>query len=99
MNKALKKGPVGYGLYKDGAYHAEEKKFNAKNGWKYTADATVISGYLVAANWNGVHKDGGQGKKALSKAGGYPMVAKGGAKSDWHVQAEKLKNTFLKIRI
>ncbi|MDK2933851.1 MAG: hypothetical protein PWP27_1661 [Clostridiales bacterium] len=33
--KALDNGPVGRGQYKDGAYHAEEKDFNQKTGWKY----------------------------------------------------------------
>ena len=89
LNKALAKGPAGYGLYKDGSFHAEEPIFNHKSGWKYTADATVVSGYIMAANWNGVHKDGGDDKKTLSEAGGYGMVEKGGSSSEWHEQAYK----------
>jgi major membrane immunogen (membrane-anchored lipoprotein) len=87
VKKALAAGPTGYGKYKDGAFRAEEPAFG-NSGWKYTADFTVVSGYIVAANWNGVHKDGGDDKKTVSLNGGYPMVANGGAQSEWHVQAE-----------
>lgn len=82
--KALEAGPVGYGKYVDGAVHSEEPEFNEKTGWKYTFDGTVISGYLVAANWNGVHKDGGDDKNTQSVNGEYVMVEGG---TPWHEQA------------
>jgi major membrane immunogen (membrane-anchored lipoprotein) len=92
--KAMAAGPVGYGMYKDGAAHAEETEY-AESGWRSTADFTVISGYIVAASWNGIHKDGGDDKRTLSEAGGYPMVANGGAQSEWHVQAMETETYFI----
>lgn len=94
VEKALAAGPVGYGMYKDGPAHAEEAEF-AQSGWRYTADFTVISGYVIAAYWNGIFKDGGDDKKTVSEAGNYPMVANGGAQSDWHVQAKEVEDYFI----
>ena len=91
--KALAKGPVGYGKYKDGAYQAEEAEF-PQSGWKSNAKFTVISGYVVAAWWDGVNKDG-MAKKKASEEGKYPMVANGGAKADWHVQAKSVEDYFI----
>lgn len=82
--EALDNGPVGRGQYKDGAYHAEEKSFAEKSGWKYTVDLTVINGNIVAANWNGVHKDGGDDKDTKSMNGEYVMKEGG---TPWHEQA------------
>ena len=92
--KALAAGPVGTGQYLDGAFHAEDADF-ASSGWKSTADFTVVNGYIVAVNWNGLNKEGGDDKKTVSRAGGYPMVTDGGARSDWHVQAEAVEVYFL----
>lgn len=94
VEKALASGPVGYGMYKDGPAHAEEAEY-AGSGWRYSADFTVISGYVIAAYWNGLHKDGGDDKKTVSEAGNYPMVANGGAQSDWHVQAMEVEDYFI----
>ncbi|MBS4538887.1 hypothetical protein GOQ27_10450 [Clostridium sp. D2Q-11] len=92
--KALEKGPVGEGSYKDGNYRAEEEAFDEKSGWKYTADITVINGYIVAADWDGLHKDAPKDDKGnektkdvVSEAGEYGMVENGEAQSEWHVQA------------
>ncbi len=85
VEKALAKGPVGYGMYKDGTYHAEEAEFS-ENGWKEMIDVTVISGYITAVNWDPKNTEG-ESKKALSEDGTYGMVAKGGAQSEWHEQA------------
>lgn len=82
--KALANGPVGRGQYKDGAYHAEEKSFNENSGWKDAVDVTVINGNIVAANWNGVHKDGGDDKDTQSLNGKYVMKEGG---TPWHEQA------------
>ncbi|MFZ5989322.1 MAG: FMN-binding protein [Bacillota bacterium] len=93
--KALDKGPVGSGQYKDGSYHVEGKEFSEKSGWKETLDLTVVNGYIVAVDWNGVHKDGGDDKDTVSQKGDYGMVAKGGAKAEWHEQAQKVEAYLL----
>lgn len=86
VSKALEQGPVEAGPYKDGTYYAEEKKF-ASSGWKYNATITVMNGNIVAADWNGEHKDGGDDKDTQSANGTYGMVEKGGAQAEWHEQA------------
>ncbi|MFZ5945466.1 MAG: hypothetical protein ACOYVD_15290 [Bacillota bacterium] len=83
--KALANGPVGSGKYKDGAYYSQDPGYS-KN-YKYSASLTVINGYIVAAEWNGYNVNGGKDKKTLSADGEYQMVAKGGAKAEWHEQA------------
>lgn len=91
--QALAQGPAGYGMYKDGAYHAEEEEFS-EQGWKEVIDATVISGYIAAVNWDPVNSDG-ESKKTLSADGTYGMVAKGGASAEWHEQAELLEKDII----
>jgi len=71
--------------YADGNYHAEEKEFT--DGWKNTVDITVKDGKIVSVDWNAINEKGGKDKKTLSKDGEYGMVAKGGAKKEWHEQA------------
>ncbi len=95
--KALAQGPVGRGPYEDGHYYAEEDEF-AENGWKYTADVTVVNGYIVAANWNGIHADGGDDKKTQSETGAYGMVEKGGAQAEWHEQAKAAEAYLLEVQ-
>lgn len=95
---ALSAGPVAAGPYKDGYYRAEEPEFDAKSGWKYTVDIAVMNGKIVAADWNGVHKDGGDDKDAVSKSGEYGLVAKGGAQSEWHEQALKAENYLIETQ-
>jgi major membrane immunogen (membrane-anchored lipoprotein) len=91
--EALEKGPVGSGKYKDGAYYAQEEGYS--KGWKYTASLTVINGYIVAADWNGININGGKDKDTLSKDGEYGLVAKGGAQAEWHEQAQKAEAYLL----
>jgi major membrane immunogen (membrane-anchored lipoprotein) len=86
VEEALAAGPVGRGPYEDGHYYAVEPEFGS-TGWRYSADLTVINGYIVAANWNGANRSGGVDKKTSSETGAYGMVAKGGAQSEWHEQA------------
>ncbi|MCT2536475.1 FMN-binding protein [Aquibacillus koreensis] len=93
--KALANGPVDKGAYKDGAYFEEQDSFDEKSGWKYTASLTVINGTIVAADWDGVHKDGGDDKDTVSANGEYGMVENGGAQDEWHVQAEKAEAYLL----
>jgi major membrane immunogen (membrane-anchored lipoprotein) len=92
--EALAKGPVGYGKYVDGTYHAQSAEFSAE-GWKERVDATVISGYIVAVNWDPVNKEG-ETKKTLSQNGTYGMVSQGGAKSEWYVQAKLVEDDIVK---
>lgn len=94
-DEALAAGPVARGPYRDGYYQAEEAQFSANSGWKYFAAFTVVNGTVVQVNWNGIHKDGGATKKVASMEGNYPMVAAGGAQSDWHVQADIVEKYYL----
>lgn len=84
---ALKAGPVERGVYKDGSYYAEADNFDENSGWKETVNMTVMNGKIVAASWNGVHKDGGTDKVERSKSGEYGMKANGNAVAEWHEQA------------
>ncbi|MFO7636036.1 MAG: FMN-binding protein [Clostridia bacterium] len=84
---ALNKGPVGLGPYSDGPKYAESADFNPNSGWKSTLNLTVINGYVAAANWSAVHKDGGKDKKTSSIDGEYKMVELGQSISEWHEQA------------
>jgi len=93
--EALAAGPVEAGPYKDGSYRAEAAEFDAKSGWKETVQLTVMNGKIVAASWNGVHKDGGTDKVTRSKDGEYGMVANGGAQAEWHEQAAKAEQFLL----
>lgn len=97
VEKALAADPVGAGQYKDGAYHAESADFDANNGFKSTLDLTVVNGLIVAANWDGVHKDGGDTKKVQSTDGRYDMKA-AGAKLDWHEQAAAVEAYLLETQ-
>lgn len=90
--KALENGVVGKGQYKDGAYHAEQKDFDKESGWKYTVDLTVINGNIVAANWNGIYKDGGDDKNTQSANGKYVMKEGG---TPWHEQAMAAENFLI----
>ncbi len=85
--KALSGSPGGFGMWKDGQYHAEEADFNERTGWKYMVDITVVGGRIVAANWNGMNVEGGTDKKTRSMDGEYGMVANGGAMAPWFEQA------------
>lgn len=97
VNEALENGPTEPGIFVDGSYHAEEPEF-ADSGWKYTADFTVVNGNLVAVNWNGVHKDGGDDKKTVSINGEYGMVENAGAQAEWHEQAMAAEAHLLEIQ-
>ncbi|MDK2917843.1 MAG: hypothetical protein PWQ37_576 [Candidatus Petromonas sp.] len=94
--KALEKGPIGRGQYKDGNYRAEAKEFS--NGWKYYVDLTVINGYIVAADWDGIPEEGEDTKDVVSEKGEYAMVEKGGAQAPWHEQAAKAEAYLLETQ-
>ncbi|MHA7963996.1 FMN-binding protein [Paenibacillus sp. CAU 1782] len=76
--------------YADGVYYAEGE-MNEKSGWKEIVSLKVEGGKIVNVNWNGLNKDGGLDKKAVSEAGKYGMVANGGATAEWHVQAADME--------
>ncbi|MDC7240432.1 MAG: FMN-binding protein [Spirochaetales bacterium] len=93
VKEAIEKGPVGYGPYKDGSYHAGDSDYH--NGWKYYVDLTVTSGYVVSAHWNAEAEDGGTHKVQRSADGEYGMVANSGATREWHEQAMSVEQAFL----
>lgn len=92
--EALAAGPVQTGPYKDGAYHAEQDKF-ADSGWKDTVDLTIMNGNIVAVNWDGVNKAGGDVKKKVSEDGKYGMKANGNSQAEWHEEAAKAEQFLL----
>ncbi len=94
--EALEKGPTGYGMWEDGHYYAEDEEFS--HGWKYYADITVVSGYIVAASWNGLPEEGDKLKKQASIDGDYGMVEKGDAQAPWFEQAKKAEQHLLKTQ-
>lgn len=95
-DKALAAGPVGYGPYKDGVYSASQAEFD--HGYKYFVELTVISGYVVAANWDALAEEGGKNKQQASQDGEYGMVEKGGAKAPWWEQARAVEDYFLETQ-
>lgn len=74
--------------YQDGTYYAEADDFDG-TGWKGFVTLEVKDGKIISADWNAIHKDGGDDKDTLSKSGDYKMVENGGAQAEWHEQAEK----------
>ncbi len=88
--KALAAGPVGYGPYVDGAYSAIEP--DTGGSWRYTASFTVISGYVVTADLDAVHKNGGETKEARSLNGTYGM---NGAEGTWAEQSARIEQAFI----
>jgi len=93
VKKAFAAGPVGYGPFKDGTYHAEEPVFN--HGYKYFVDVTVTSGYIVAVNWDGLAENGGKNKSQASMDGEYGMKQNGGASSYWWEQAKAVEEKII----
>jgi major membrane immunogen (membrane-anchored lipoprotein) len=97
VEEALAAGPVGRGPYEDGHYYAADPEFGS-TGWRNSADLTVINGYIVAANWNGAHREGGVDKKTSSATGEYGMVANGGAQAEWHEQAKAAEEYLIETQ-
>ena len=94
VKTALTQGPVGYGKYKDGTYHAEQPEFS--HGYKYFVDLTVVSGYIVAANWDAyAQAEGGKNKQKASMDGEYGLVEKGGAQAPWWEQARAVEDYLI----
>lgn len=80
--------------YKDGTYTAESADFDAESGWKDVVTISVAGGKITQVDWNATHKDGGLDKKAMSESGEYGMKA-GGAKSEWHEQAQSMESQLV----
>ena len=85
VQEALDTGPVGYGMWEDGTYSAEEEEFS-DNGWKATVALTVIGGRIVAVEWDSFNEDE-EFKSDLSREGEYGMVENSDAMAPWHEQA------------
>lgn len=94
--KALAQGPVGRGMYADGAYYMLDDKF-ASSGWKEYVALTVINGNIVGANWSAINKTGDD-KKLYDAAGKYNMVKFGGAQAEWSVQAAKAEQYLMDLQ-
>ncbi|PKL12107.1 MAG: hypothetical protein CVV48_05840 [Spirochaetae bacterium HGW-Spirochaetae-4] len=94
--KALAAGPVGVGMYEDGAYFAIADEYPS-SGWKEYVSLTVINGRIAAVNWSAVNKNGDD-KKQYDKAGKYNMVKFGGAQAEWYQQAEKAEAHLIEIQ-
>lgn len=95
--KALADGPDGLGPYEDGQYHAEQAEFS-DSGWKYFVDITVVSGYIVAANWDAYPQEVEKNKKQASIDGEYGMVERGGAIAPWWEQARATEAYLLETQ-
>ncbi len=94
VEKALNKGPVEPGRFRDGAYQAEEDSYT--NGWRNTVAITVLHGNIVSAHWTEINEENPEiDKKTESIDGNYPMVEDGGAKAPWHEQVEKTENHLI----
>lgn len=85
VQEALDAGPVGYGMWQDGTYSAEQEEFS-DNGWKDTVAITVIGGRVVAVEWDSINEDE-ELKADLSREGEYGMVENSDAMAPWHEQA------------
>lgn len=89
---ALAAGPVARGSYKkDGWFYAKAPSFD-RNGFASTALVTIVNGRIVNANWNALHKDGGDSKFVRAQKGTYKMNAKQG---EWHVQAPRVEAALI----
>jgi major membrane immunogen (membrane-anchored lipoprotein) len=75
--------------WKDGVYRAESDTF--QNKWKEVVEITVTNGKISAVTWDAINEDGGPNKDQLSREGGYKMKELGGAKAEWHEQADIVK--------
>ena len=66
VQEALAEGPVGYGMWEDGTYSAEQAEFS-DNGWKAAVGITVIGGRIVAAEWDSSQRGRGVQVRSLAR--------------------------------
>jgi major membrane immunogen (membrane-anchored lipoprotein) len=94
--KALANGPVGKGMYEDGAYFMADTEF-PDSGWKEYVALTVINGNIVGANWSAINKMG-EDKKLYDAAGNYNMVKFAGAQAEWSEQAAQAEQHLIDLQ-
>ena len=82
----------------DGVYFAQQDGFSPDNGWKYMVTIVVSDGKIADVEWNGANVKAGPSKIELSAAGGYPMVAVGGAQSEWYEQAALVDEYLIEVQ-
>lgn len=90
--------PAAEAKYEDGLYYAQEDEFSANSGWKGAVILEVKEGMIDSVYWTAISNKGGVDKKVASKAGNYPMVAVGGAQSEWHEQAAAVEAYLLETQ-
>lgn len=95
--EALSGDPTGYGMWEDGHYYAEADSFS-DSGWKDAVGVTVVSGYIVAVNWDPIAEDGGTNKKQRSMDGEYGMVANSNAQWPWWEQARAAEQYLMEVQ-
>lgn len=84
--KALEKGPIAEGSYKDGFYHAMGDEFS--NGWKYLVNIAVKNGSIVGVDWNAIsEKEELSHKDYESSEGEYRLAP--GNQGEWYEQGQK----------
>ncbi|MBU0928649.1 MAG: FMN-binding protein [Spirochaetes bacterium] len=95
VKAAIAAGPLSKGSYKkSGWFYAKAPAFD-KSGYAATALITVVNGRIVSANWNAVHKDGGDSKYVRAVKGTYKMNAKQG---EWNVQSPRVEAALVKAQ-
>lgn len=93
--QALASAPVPKGMYKtDGWFYSRSPSFD-NSGFATTALITVVNGTVVSANWNAVHRNGGDSKFVRSVKGSYKMNARQG---EWHVQAPRMEAELVRLQ-
>ena len=95
--EALSGEPTGYGMWQDGNYYAEADSFS-DSGWKDAVGITVVSGNIVAVNWDPIAEDGGTNKKQRSMDGEYGMVENSGAQWPWWEQARAAEEHLMEVQ-
>lgn len=94
--QALAAAPVPKGTYKkDGWFFFRSPTFD-NSGYAATALVTVVNGTVVSANWNALHRGGGDSKFMRSVKGTYKMT--GNKQGEWHVQAPRVEAELVKLQ-
>lgn len=80
-------------VYQDGIYTAQTEGFS-DSGWQDVVTVTVENGRIIDVAWDSYNEEG-ESKRALSQSGEYGMVA-GGARSEWHEQADSIEEALIR---
>lgn len=70
----------------DGTYFTTSGTF--ENGWMGAIVLEVKEQKIASIKWTGISSTAGADKYTASQNGGYPMVANGGAQSEWYEQVD-----------